>query len=149
MPARIIRGVARSPRDWKRAGPLLGYVGAMLFAFVLCVVYVRTERTVHFWDFAGYHNLVWRTASAFRESVAAGIVFVHDSLGQSYNALFALPLAPLQALFGSSRLTYVLSVALVYHVPYAVVLGLIAARHDCASSGSATKETSIPSFGRV
>jgi hypothetical protein len=119
--------VARSPRNWKRAEPLLGYVGAMLFAVALCALYVGAERTVYWWDYAGYHNLVWRTLSAFRESAAAGIAFVHQTLGLSYNALFAIPLAPLHAVFGSSRLTYVLSVALVYHVPYVAVLGGIAA----------------------
>jgi len=120
--------VLQVPRDWNRAGHLLGYLGAMLFAVMLCVAYVGAERTIYWWDYAGYQNLVWRTGSAFRESAAAGIAFVFGTLDQSYNALFALPLAPVQALFGSSRLTYVLSVALVYHVPYALVLGAIAAR---------------------
>ncbi len=119
--------MARFARDWKRAGPLLGYLGAMLFAAVLCAVYVGAERTVYWWDYAGYHNLVGRTARAFGQSASAGITYIHGTLSQSYNALFAVPLAPLHALFGSSRLTYVLSVALVYHVPYVVVLGGIAA----------------------
>ncbi len=126
--ARIIRPVLRPPRDWKRVGPPLGYLGAMLFAVALCVAYVGAERTVYAWDYAGYHNLVGRTVRAFGQSASAGIAYIHETLGHSYNALFALLLAPFQALFGSSRLTYVLSVALVYHVPYAVVLGGIAAR---------------------
>ncbi len=116
------------PGDWKRVGALLGYLGAMVFAAGLCSAYVGAERTVYWWDYAGYHDLAARTVRAFEQSADTGITFVRGTLAQSYNALFALPLAPLLALFGSTRLAYVLSVALVYHVPYAVVLGGIAAR---------------------
>ncbi|MBX7184221.1 MAG: hypothetical protein K1Y01_03660 [Vicinamibacteria bacterium] len=117
---------------------MLGYLGASLFAAALCSVYVGSERTIYWWDYAGYQDLAARTVRAFEQSKDAGIEFVRGTLGQSYNALFALPLAPFLTLFGSTRLPYVLAVALIYQVPYAVVLGGIAARTLRAPRGRIT-----------
>lgn len=96
--------------------------------------YVAGERTVSFWDEAAYQDMAQAQVVAVRElraSVPAGLrqwlVAVWRSTGRDHSTLFTLPLVPSIFLFGGSRLTYVLSLALVYLPPYALVVGALAA----------------------
>ncbi|NJO93993.1 MAG: hypothetical protein HC820_05880, partial [Hydrococcus sp. RM1_1_31] len=50
------------------------------------------------------------------------------SLTTEYNKIFCLPLLPFVLIFGDSRLTYVMSLALVYLVPFCLVMGLLATK---------------------
>ena len=67
-------------------------------------------------------------ASAFRESPLWAIHSVKDSLAHDYNEIFTIPLVPFLLTFGDSRLVYVMSIALVYQLPFALVIGAIAAK---------------------
>ncbi len=105
--------------------------GALAAGAVLAFVawYVRAERTIPFWDQAGY----WLKTLAIAERLP------HDPIGtlstvlrtirrDDYNQLIALPLAPAVLLFGESRLVYVLAIALLYGVAAAASIALFTER---------------------
>lgn len=96
-------------------------------ALGLAWAYVSSEHTVYFWDLGGYSGVSYDLAQAFRESPRAALAQVKNSIAQEYNYLYTLPLIPFQLVFGSSRLTYIAGVALVYLLPFLLVMGAIAA----------------------
>jgi hypothetical protein len=110
--------------------PLDGVLLIALVAVVLSVTYayVSTERFFYYWDFAVHQDLAWTTAAAFRESWGAGWREVRRSLAEDYNALFAVPLAPLLGRLWDSRLAYEGSLALVYLCPFVLSIGALATR---------------------
>jgi len=97
--------------------------GGLAMAAVLAFVawYASAERSIPFWDQAGY----WLKTLAIAERLP------HDPLGtlatvlrtirrDDYNQLVALPLAPAVLLLGEGRLVYVLAIAVLYGVAAAV-----------------------------
>ncbi len=96
-----------------------------LITMTISLVYVSHERYFYYWDLANFHNLTSTTALAFRQSPYWAMRGVLESLANDYNALFTIPLLPFILTFGDSRLVYVLSVALVYLLPFALVMGAI------------------------
>jgi len=76
-------------------------------------------------EFQIYANQV---ALAFRESPFKAIQLIRESLAWEYNRIFALPLIPFILIFGDSRLTFVISLALVYLLPFSLTLGVIATK---------------------
>jgi hypothetical protein len=105
--------------------------GALLLGLLIVVVwityaYVSYERFFYYWDHALYQNIALRTTAAFRESLPAGWHALQQSFREDYNALFALPLVPWLMLFGASRLSYELILALVYLVPLPLCWGAVA-----------------------
>jgi hypothetical protein len=111
-------------------GPTDAALLIALVAVVLSVTYayVTSERFFYFWDYAVYQDLAFSTASAFRQSWGAGWSEVRRSLRDDYNALFALPLAPLLGGRHDSRLAFELCLALAYLCPFALSIGLLATR---------------------
>ena len=107
-------------------GALLLALGAVIV--VVTYEYVTAERFFYFWDHAVFQDLAWSTASAFRVSARDGWEVVRRSLHEDYNAFYALPLVPLLLVFGESRLAYEISLSLVYLLPFALAVGLLAAR---------------------
>lgn len=103
-------------------------VAAAALALVIPCVYVPMESTVHWWDYGLYHDIAIETTRAFSESPRAGGAAVLASLERDYTAVFALPLVPLLRLLGESRLAYEVSLALVYVLPLALVVGSLAVR---------------------
>jgi hypothetical protein len=67
-------------------------LAAALSTVVLAATYVRAERTVHFWDFAVFHEVALRLRDGFAVSLGAGLDLVRASLSDDYNALFAIEL---------------------------------------------------------
>ncbi|TAG93769.1 MAG: hypothetical protein EAZ09_13440 [Oscillatoriales cyanobacterium] len=107
--------------------------GFFLFLLVLVTVivtsiYVSTEHTFYWWDYAGYNNATIGLANSFRESPHKAIHEVIQSLGKEKNLLISLPLVPFILLFGDSRLTYILSVSLIYVLPFRLLLGAISVK---------------------
>ncbi len=106
-----------------------GGLFVLLIALVSSIplVYVSRERFFYAWDFRGYqlssinqvHNLIQSPLAPLRVAL--------DSLGDDYNALFTVPLAPLMLLLGKyeSRAVYILSLALIYFLAFACLVGLI------------------------
>src|SRR5262249_22813139 len=104
---------------------LLG--ACIVFTVALTSAYVGRENAFYFWDQAVFQNLASRTSLGFASSFAEGYHAVGQSLTEDYNALFAVPLVPVLCRLGTTRLAYELAVALVYLLPFALVLGTIGA----------------------
>ena len=105
----------------------------MLLAATVTVVlglthtYVARERFFYFWDQAHYQSIAERTASAFQVSFKEGFDTLRLSYRDDYNALFALPLVPWLTVFGASRMSYEMGLALVYQAPLILSWGAVAA----------------------
>ncbi|MEG3986457.1 hypothetical protein QUA13_04745 [Microcoleus sp. S28C3] len=107
--------------------------GFFLFLLVLVTVavtsiYVSSEHTFYWWDYAGYNTATVNTANLFRDSPDKAWGGVIDSLSKEKNLLISLPLVPFILLFGESRLSYILSVSLIYVLPFRLLLGAISAK---------------------
>ena len=107
--------------------------GFFLFLFVLATVavtsiYVSSERTFYWWDYAGYNTATVNTANLFRDSPTQAWREVIQSLSKEKNLLISLPLVPFILLFGESRLSYILGVSLIYVLPFRLLLGAISAK---------------------
>ncbi|MEG4529617.1 hypothetical protein [Microcoleus sp. D2_18a_D3] len=107
--------------------------GFFLFLLVLVTVavtsiYVSSEHTFYWWDYAGYNTATVNTANLFRDSPDQAWRGVIESLSKEKNLLISLPLVPFILLFGESRLSYILSVSLIYVLPFRLLLGAISAK---------------------
>ena len=109
-------------------------LGLLILLFLITITiscsYVNSEHTFYAGDFAPvyYHNAVQLVVRAWRQSPAEAIIEIWQSLGQDHNQLFTIPLLPLALLFGDSRTSYIVSVAVVYLLPWSLVMGAIASR---------------------
>ncbi|MEG4261997.1 hypothetical protein QUA19_18045 [Microcoleus sp. POL1_C1] len=106
--------------------------GFILFLLVLVTVavtsiYVSSEYIFYWWDYAGYNTATVNTANLFRDSPDKAWRGVIESLSKEKNLLISLPLVPFILLFGESRLSYILSVSLIYVLPFRLLLGAISA----------------------
>ncbi len=107
--------------------------GFFLFLLVLVTVavtsiYVSSEHTFYWWDYAGYNTATVNTANLFRDSPDKAWRGVIESLSKEKNLLISLPLVPFILLFGESRLSYILSVSLIYVLPFRLLLGAISTK---------------------
>lgn len=107
--------------------------GFFLFLVVLVTVavtsiYVSREHTFYWWDYAGYNTATVNTANLFRDSPDKAWRGVIESLSKEKNLLISLPLVPFILLFNESRLSYILSVSLIYVLPLRLLLGAISAK---------------------
>lgn len=107
--------------------------GFFLFLVVLVTVavtsiYVSSEHTFYWWDYAGYNTATLNTANLFRDSPDKAWRGVIESLSKEKNLLISLPLVPFILLFSESRLSYILSVSLIYVLPFRLLLGAISAK---------------------
>ena len=107
--------------------------GFFLFLLILATVavtsiYVSSEHTFYWWDYAGYNTATVNTANLFRDSPNQAWRGVIESLSKEKNLLISLPLVPFILLFGESRLSYILSVSLIYVLPFRLLLGAISAK---------------------
>ena len=107
--------------------------GFFLFLVVLVTVavtsiYVSREHTFYWWDYAGYNTATVNTANVFRDSPDQAWRGVRESLSKEKNLLISLPLVPFILLFGESRLSYILSISLIYVLPFRLLLGAISAK---------------------
>ncbi len=104
----------------------------LLLVFVITIavtsIYISSEHTFYWWDYAGYNNATVGLANSFRESPDKAIRGVLQSLSNEKNLLICLPLVPFLLLFGDSRLSYILSVSLIYVVPFRLLLGAISVK---------------------
>ncbi len=103
--------------------------GSLLALLVLLVVtittlYISSERNLHWW--IDWYAATLQIVTAFRESPSEAIQLLQASLIQERNRLYTLPLVPFMLAFGSSRLVYEISLALVYLLPLSLAMGAIA-----------------------
>jgi hypothetical protein len=110
----------RQPIDWSLFALLL------LLATIATVLYTSGERNFHWWIDWYYRTI--EVARAFSQSPIAGIGNILQSLGAERNKIYTLPLVPFILLFGESRLVYQIGLALVYLVPFCLVMGGLGTR---------------------
>ena len=109
-------------------------INFVLFALLVAVVvftvhfYISEEIYIYSYDTSRSYNLTQDVVSAFRESNLSAIRLVLSSLSDQYNKLFCLPLIPFILILGDSRFAFILSCALVYMLPFSLVMGVIATR---------------------
>ncbi len=107
-----------------------GFFLFLLFLVTVAVtsIYVSSEHTFYWWDYAGYNTATVNTANLFRDSPDKAWRGVIESLSKEKNLLISLPLVPFILLFGESRLSYILSISLIYVLPFRLLLGAISAQ---------------------
>lgn len=126
-----------TPKAFKRLlsnGSLL--VLLVLFVIIVTSVYVSSEHTFYWWDYSNYQNHTRDTARAFLESpnnllykAVRTLYRTWKSTGSEFgNVTPTVALFPFLLIFGDSRLVYIVSIALVYLLPFALVLGAIATK---------------------
>jgi hypothetical protein len=101
---------------------LLGLLA--LIIVVITSLYIGSEHNFHWW--IDWYSRAIEVAAAFRDSPSQAIQGVQRSLIEERNLLYTLPLVPFIWLFGSSRIVYEVALALVYLLPFALVMGAIA-----------------------
>jgi hypothetical protein len=110
----------------------LSLLVACLVAYLVffAIYFVSLERQFYVWDFGGYQRMTATQLGNYESSQLYSVKFALETLDEDYNYLFTLPLLPVMSLIGAthSRTTYIVSLALVYLVPYLIALGLVAHR---------------------
>lgn len=106
----------------------------VIIVSVITFAYISDERTFYWWDLQNY-NLLTSNTAAFLASPSHGLpkavqlaVRTLVSTNESYNDYFTLPLAPFLLIFGDTRFVFILSIVLVYLLPFTLVLGVIATK---------------------
>lgn len=103
-------------------------LAASLFVLAFTYFYVSAERVFYWTDWALYQNLTHVLWQAFQLSPQAAFTVLSASISDDYNSLFAVPILPFYYVLGESRLVFESGLALVYLLPFALVLGAIATR---------------------
>ncbi len=100
----------------------------VLMIIAITSIYVSNENTIYWWDFVGYQNAANNLTNLFRASPQRAIDDILGSLSQQKNYLVVLPLIPFIYIFGNQRIVYILSINLVYLLPFSLLLGAIATK---------------------
>lgn len=88
--------------------------------------YVGSERTIYYWDNSAYWMKTRGLADWLRLDIISAIKGVlHSIRYDEYNLLFAVPLSFATLLFGGSRLTYILSIYVLYFIPACMLLAVV------------------------
>ena len=99
-----------------------------LTVVAITFAYISNERAFYFWDYSNYSNKTIRLAATFQKSPLQAIKAVRGSLAHHYSLLPCIPLIPFILIFGDSRIIYITSCALVYILPFSLIVGAIATR---------------------
>ena len=102
------------------------FLTVVLMIIAITSIYVSNEDTIYWWDFVGYQNAANNLTNLFRVSLQRAIDDILGSLSQQKNYLITLPLIPFIYIFGNQRIIYILSINLVYLLPFSLLLGAIA-----------------------
>lgn len=102
---------------------------ALAVVSVFVIWYVLHQHTVFFWDNSAYWMKTRGLTTWLETSTKAAIVGVIESIRyDEYNLFFAVPLTVFDAVFGGSRLVYILSIFGLYFVPATLLLALVCYR---------------------
>jgi hypothetical protein len=101
-------------------------VGLIAIAVSITVLYISQEQYFYFWDYIHYSDRVSQLAAKLHESPLKALENFVDYLGDDYTQIPSLLLLPFSLLFENSRLAFVLSLVLVYLVPFCLIMGMCA-----------------------
>ena len=115
---------------WARAyrAQLLVALLGVAFDVAFTTWFVLRERTVYVWDFAYYWTTAINVSHSFgfdRDNSVALHAVLASVRNNEYNLLTAVPQIPVLKIFGESRLTFVLSILIMYAIPAAAVLAAL------------------------
>jgi hypothetical protein len=108
---------------------LAGFLGLAVLANAFAAFFVAQEHYIYYWDLSGYW-IRWMDISVLlvQHPVVAFRSVVHSVWRDDYNYLPVLPLVPVEWLFGTSRLTYILAVTNLFVLPGAFLIAYLARR---------------------
>lgn len=122
---RLAISTAPAHRNWFLYPGLLAVL--LLISVAFTVPYINSQQAFLGGDINdGFYQLTLQVVNKFHQSPLAAFQLVCKSLNGDYNKLFSLPLLPFFLIFGDSYLVYVLSLAIVYLLPFLLVVGAIA-----------------------
>jgi hypothetical protein len=103
-------------------------VALALTVGALACAYMSQESFVYFWDYSNFHGIAVQLADTLMTDPKAGVEMFVDALAHEYNLIFSLPLLPGIVLTDGSRLAYIVALAVLYLVPFALVAGVVCRR---------------------
>ncbi len=103
---------------------MLGFIAAIIIANAIVINYVQSEQTFYYWDLSGYWKNSIDLIDTFNNSWGSGIKTILASLNTDYNYLPLVPMLPFLAIFGNSRLVFILTTLNLYIVPFALIMYL-------------------------
>lgn len=115
--------------EWIKTRKYILLVGGLLFvalsAFV--VAYTASEKTIYTWDFANY----WRPAIDLSHQIEnepkeALKTIINRTRTDEYNVLHATPPAVWMLIFGTGRMSYIISIYLLYFIPATLLMAAVA-----------------------
>ena len=117
-----------------RPADLAALIALVALVVALPAAYVSAERVVYSSDFAGFQQAAVRTALELRSSLGAGIratlglgKLVWSSTGWDYSLFPAVLPAPVLLALHGGRVAYIVTCALLYLLPFLLVLGVASA----------------------
>jgi len=128
----------------------------ILLIITITFTYISSERTFYCWDYAAYHDMTIAKATYFRKlakdpsrGILETLKEIRTSTAREYSDFHTLLIVPFILTWGDSRLAYIISIALIYLLPYTLVTGAIGAKlipsHPRLASWSAALLTlSVP-----
>lgn len=118
---------------------LLLYILLSTFVIILVTYYIRIEQNIYYWDFKGYWKLWEELAVKFGEDPLAGIRKLRHTI--RYDDYNSLPVAIIAIFYEfpiSPRLSYILSLFVIYFIPVVILFSLVFAKYDIKDKKLAT-----------
>lgn len=123
MPSLTLAG-----RRWPWAGHLVAAILLVVGVLGLTYSYVSAEHALYTWDFHEYTTRLETTFAALKRSPLTAFVQVYLSTSQEYSLIPTIPMLPLRAVLGGSRLAFELNAAIVFIVPFVLAVGWVGSR---------------------
>jgi hypothetical protein len=107
------------------------YINLLLFTLLILIIYVTTkgyierETFIYSWDYIGYQKSTDVLLEEFHKSFLNGILEFINSLFSDYSKIFCIPILPFYLAFGESRLSFILSLGIVYITSFSLVMGVV------------------------
>ncbi len=122
------RAKATLPAQLDQRSKILSYTILISLFLTIAIVslYVLSERSFYWWDYSTYSEQVNQKFADFLRAPFWAIQQTWWSTNKDYSDYPTLLLIPFRAIFGESRLSYIVSVAIAYLFPLALTLGAIA-----------------------
>lgn len=106
---------------------LVAFLVAVALTIAISLIYLSQEKALYWSDFNYYQIIAIAAARKFLEDPAIFPLLVLGSTGLNYNLIYTVPLIPGMLLISQSRETFIASLALIYQLPYVMLLGALAA----------------------
>lgn len=102
---------------------ILILIGILIFSLIFGYMYVYNEDKVYVYDYIGYQLRFSNLSNIFQTDVKLAIkTLIANIRTEDYNYFPVLFLVPFKIIFGDTRLTYILSMIILYYVPIVYIL---------------------------